>query len=56
VDITVEDDFLGLFDPKTSYKHVSDFEQLQSYDCFRLRIKVKNYCKDIEKTINRHIT
>jgi len=30
VDITAGDDFLGLFNQKSSYKHVSDFGRLQS--------------------------
>jgi len=34
VDITAEDDFLGLCDEKSSYKHVSDFERLRSYGHF----------------------
>jgi hypothetical protein len=36
--ITAEGDFLGLCDQKSSYKHVSDFGRLRSYDCFKLRI------------------
>jgi hypothetical protein len=43
MDVTVGDDLLGLFDQKTSYKNVSDFEHLQSYNCWRLRMKVKDY-------------
>ena len=31
VDITAGGDFLGLYDQKSSYKHVSDFERLRSY-------------------------
>ena len=38
VDITAEGDFLGLFDQKSSYKHVSDFGRLRSYDRLKLRI------------------
>ena len=34
VDITAEDDFLGLCDQKSSYKHVSDFGWLRSYGHF----------------------
>ena len=43
VDITAGGDFLGLFDQKSSYKHVSDFGQLQSYDCLKLRIESNDY-------------
>ena len=39
VDITVGGDFLGLCDQKSSYKHVSDFGRLQSYDRLKLRIE-----------------
>jgi len=34
VDITAGGDFLGLCDQKSSYKHVSDFGQFQSYGHF----------------------
>ena len=34
VDITAGGDFLGFFDQKSSYKHVSDFGWLQSYGQF----------------------
>ena len=37
VDITAGGDFLGLCDQKSSYKHVSDFGRLQSYDRLKLR-------------------
>ena len=37
VDITAGGDFLGLCDQKISYKHVSDFGRLQSYDRLKLR-------------------
>jgi len=43
VDITAEGDFLGLCDQKSSYKHVSDFGQLQSYDRLKLRIEGNDY-------------
>ena len=36
VDITAGGDFLGLCDQKRSYKHVSDFERLRSYDRLKL--------------------
>ena len=39
VDITAGDYFLGLCDEKSSYKHVSDFGRLQSYDRLKLRIE-----------------
>jgi len=32
VNITAGGDFLGLCDQKISYKHVSDFGRLRSYD------------------------
>ena len=31
-------DFLGLFDEKSSYKHVSDFGRLRSYDRFLIPV------------------
>ena len=37
--ITAGGDFLGLCDEKSSYKHVSDFGQLRSYDRLKLRIE-----------------
>jgi len=43
VDITAGGDFPGLCDQKSSYKHVSDFGQLQSCDCLKLRIEGNNY-------------
>ena len=43
VDITAGGDFLGLCDQKSSYKHVSDFGQLWSYDRFKLSIEGNNY-------------
>jgi len=41
--ITAGGDFLGLCDKKSSYKHVSDFGQLQSYDRLKLSIEGNNY-------------
>jgi len=38
VDITAGGDFLGLCDQKSSYKHVSDFGQLQSYGHFLIPV------------------
>jgi len=43
VDITAAGDFLGLCDQKCSYKHVSDFGQLPSYDRLKRRIEGKDY-------------
>jgi len=43
VDITAEGDFLGLCDQKSSYKHVSDFGRLRSYDRLKLRIEGNDY-------------
>jgi len=41
--ITAGGDFLGLCDEKSSYKHVSDFGRLRSYDRLKLRIEGKDY-------------
>jgi hypothetical protein len=43
VDITVGGDFLGLCDQKSSYKHVSNFGRLRSYDRLKLRIEGNDY-------------
>jgi len=43
VDITAGGDLLGLCDQKSSYKNVSDFGRLRSYDRLKLRIKGKDY-------------
>jgi len=43
VDITAEGYFLGLCDQKSSYKHVSDFGRLLSYDRLKLRIEGNDY-------------
>ena len=43
VDITAGGDFLGLRDQKSSYKHVSDFGRLRSYDRLKLRIEANDY-------------
>jgi len=43
VDVTTGGDFLGLCDQKSSYKHVSDFGGLRSYDRLKLRIEGNNY-------------
>ena len=43
VDITAGGDFLGLCDQKSSYKHVSDFGRLRSYDRLKLGIEDNNY-------------
>ena len=41
--ITAGGDFLGLCDKKSSYKHVSDFGRLRSYDHLKLRIEGNDY-------------
>ena len=43
VDITAGGDFLGLCDQKSSYKHLSDFGRLRSYDRLKLRIEGNDY-------------
>ena len=43
VDITAGGDFLGFCDQKSSYKHVSDFGRLRSYDRLKLRIEGNDY-------------
>ena len=43
VDITAGGDFLGLCDQKSSYKHVSDFGRLRSYDHLKLRGEGNDY-------------
>jgi len=43
VDITAGGDFLGLCNQKGSYKHVSDFGRLRSYDRLKLRIEGNDY-------------
>jgi len=43
VDITAGGDFLGICDQKISYKHVSDFGRLGSYDRLKLRIEGNDY-------------
>jgi len=43
VDITAGGNFLGLFDQKSSYKHVSDFGWLRSYGRLKLRIEDNDY-------------
>ena len=42
-DITAGGDFLGLCDQKSSYKHVSDFGRLRSYDRLKLGIEGNDY-------------
>ena len=41
--ITAGGDFLGLCHQKSSYKHVSDFGWLRSYDRLNLRIEGNDY-------------
>jgi len=43
VDTTAGGDFLGLCDKKSSYKHVSDFGWLRSYDRLKLGIEGNDY-------------
>jgi len=43
VDITAGGDFLGLYDQKSSYKHVADFGRLRSYDRLNLRMEGNDY-------------
>jgi len=43
VDITAGGDFPSLRDQKSSYKHVSDFGWLRSYDRLKLRIEGNDY-------------
>ena len=40
VEITAGGDFLDLCDKKSSYKYVSDFGRLRSYDRLKLRIEL----------------
>ena len=41
--MTAGGDFLGLCDEKSSYKNVSDFGWLRSYDRLKLRIEGNDY-------------
>ena len=41
--VTAGGDFLGLCEQKSSYKHVSDFGRLRSYDRLKLRIEGNDY-------------
>ena len=43
MDIAAGGDFLGLCDKKISYRHVSDFGRLRSYDRLKLRIEGNDY-------------
>jgi len=43
VDITAGGDFLCLCDQKSSYKDVSDFGRLRSYDSLKLGIEGNDY-------------
>jgi len=43
VEITAGGNFLGLCYQNSSYKHVSDFGRLRSYDRLKLRIEGNNY-------------
>ena len=48
-DITAGGDFLGLCDQKSSYKYVSDFGRLRSYDRLKLRREGNDYWKQTEQ-------
>ena len=55
MDTTAGSDFLGICNQKSSYKHVSDFERLQSYDRLKLRIEsMKIIDNKRNKIINQH--
>ena len=43
VDTTAGGDFVGLCDQESSYKHVSEFGRLRSYDRLKFRIDGKDY-------------
>ena len=43
VDIIAGGNFLGFCDKKSSYKHVSDFGRLRSYDPLKLGIEGNDY-------------
>jgi len=43
VGIIAGDDFLGLCDQKSLYKHVSHFGWLRSYDRLKLRVESNDY-------------
>jgi len=43
VDIPAGGDFLGICDQNSSYKHVSDFGRLRSYDRLKLRIEGNDF-------------
>ena len=43
VHITAGGDSLGICDQKSSYKHVSDFGRLRSYDRLKRRIEGNDY-------------
>jgi len=43
VEITAGGDFLSLCDQKSSYKHMSDFGRLRSYDRLKVRIEGNDY-------------
>jgi len=49
VDITAGGDFLGLCDQKSSYKYVSNFGRLRSYDRLKLRIEGNDYWQQMEQ-------
>ena len=48
MDIAVGGDLEDLCDQKVSYKRVSNFETVRSYDFLNLKIKRKDCSKDME--------
>jgi hypothetical protein len=50
MDIAVGDGSWSSCDQKSSYKQVSDFERLRSYD----RLKLRKHLRIIEKTWNKN--
>ena len=56
MDITAEDDILGLCNQKSSHERVSDFGQLQSYVLLKLRKDSKDYWNKWHNKPNKHNT
>jgi len=54
MDITAEDDILGLCNQNSSHEHVSDFGQLQSYVLLKLRTDSKVYWNKWHNKLNKH--
>jgi hypothetical protein len=55
---TAEDDFLGLCDKKSSYKHVSDFGRLRRYDRFFIRVHALVWIASVIRafSLSRHLS